>query len=238
MITEQKTDIEQNPSKKNSEIAEILLFSLIACGIIGYFDGFAPIPYLYKALGKTCMFFGFPFLFAKRHPTTPIKDFFAKEKKPLQIAAILGITVFTVIFGSYLITKSIVDLSSITGELDSRMSINAKNFIAVAFYIAICNSFMEEFFFRGFLFFRLKERTNSKVAHLLSSVIFALYHVAIMVTWFQWWVFALCMLALVIGGVIFNLMIEKTGSLYPSWLTHGCANLAINSIGMILFYGG
>lgn len=216
---------------------EILFLSLIAVGVIGYFDGVAPIPYLWKACGKICLFVGVPLFYQWRVKDGAVRGLLQFEKKPLRVAFLLGGLVFAVIFGTYLLFRGMVDLSSVTGELDSRMNINEGNFVVVAVYIALCNSFLEEFFFRGYLYGRLRGCCSFLVAQGVSAVVFALYHVAIMVTWFEMWVFLLCMLALVIGGVIFNLMVEWTGSLYPSWVTHGCANLAINSVGMILFYG-
>lgn len=216
-----------------------LLFSLATLGVlvIGYFDAFAPIPYLYKAVGKAVLFLGIPLIYQRIQSDSTYKQLFRLEKKPLKFAFLLGLAVFSIILGTYFLLGSLLDLSAVTGELETRLSINAENFVIVAIYIAICNSFLEEFFFRGFLFFRLKKLKGRLFAHLVSATMFSLYHVAIMVTWFDWWVFALCMLALVIGGILFNLLDENSESLYPSWLTHGCANLAINSIGMLLFYG-
>lgn len=216
---------------------ELIAFAFLACLVIGYFDGFAPIPYLYKATGKIFLFLGVPWIYWRCHPDFTYKTLFTIEKKPLKIALAMGFGVFTLILGTYFILKPFLDFSAVTGELDSRMNINAGNFVVVALYIALCNSFLEEFFFRGFLFTRLKNCNSLPFAHITSSIIFSLYHVAIMVTWFDFWVFALCMLALVVGGIIFNLFTHWSESLYPSWLCHGCANLAINSIGMILFYG-
>ncbi len=227
---------EKNQGKMQIQFVQILFLSLFACAVIGYFDGFAPIPYLYKAMGKVVLFVGVPLLYQKLHPDFTYATLFRLDKKPLKLAFALGIGVFVLILGSYFLLGSIVDLSAVVGELDSRMNINQDNFLAVALYIPTCNSFLEEFFFRGFLFYRLRALTTPFFAHLLSSTIFSLYHVAIMVTWFDFWVFALCMTALVIGGMLFNLLDAKSESLYPSWLTHGFANLAINTIGCILMY--
>lgn len=232
---------EENKEADKKECIKIILLSLVGVVIIGYFDGFAPVPYGMKAGGKCVLFIGIPLLyqsvFGRKDSDFSIGAMFSRDKRALCVAGGMGLFVFTVIFGSYLLLGAVVDLSAVTGQLDERMNINAGNFVAVAVYIATCNSFLEEFYFRGFLFFRLKEYGSRAMAQIGSSVIFALYHVAIMVTWFEWWVFCLCMVALVIGGVIFNCLDEKTESLYPSWLTHGCANVAINTVGMILFFG-
>ncbi len=222
-------------AKKNCRL--ILFLGLLGVGIIGYFDAFAPIPYLWKASGKCCLFLGIPLIYGKFRPGLSYRPLFRLEKQSLRRGILLGVGVFSLILGTYVLLGSLLDLSAVTGELEARLSINAGNFLLVALYIATCNSFLEEFFFRGFLFFRLKEELGRVPAHLLSALLFSVYHVAIMVTWFDAWVFVLCLLALVVGGVLFNLLDEPNESLYPSWLTHGCANLAINSIGMILFYG-
>lgn len=227
---------EAKTPEERRNLMEIWTLAFFAVGVIGCFDAFGSLPYLYKAIGKIILFIGVPLYYHKRHPSQDIKGLFARTRRPLEIAGILGLSVIVVIWTGYYIFQSVVDLAVIRGELETRMEINRSNFIAVALYIAIINSFLEEFFFRGFLFFRMKENGSRLGAHLGSAGLFSLYHVGMMLTWFQWWVFAVCILALMIGGVIFNLLDEATGSLYPSWLTHGCANLAINAVGMILFY--
>lgn len=228
-------------TQQQKDTVLILFLACVGIFIMAYLDAVAPYPYSVKAGGKAVLFFSIPFVYQylkqKQGEILPIKTLFAFHRKPLILAVGLGVGVITVIWGSYFVLGSLVDLSAVTGELDAKMNINESNFIATALYIATCNSFLEEFFFRGFLFFRLKECVPLWVAHLLSATLFSLYHVAIMVTWFQWWVFLLCMVALVIGGVIFNLLDDGTYSLYPSWLTHACANLALNTIGLILFFG-
>ena len=67
-----------------------------------------------------------------------------------------------------------------------------------------------------------------------SAAAFAAYHVAILDGWFTWWVYGLCMLGLFLGGLIFNFL-DRNGSLLPSWLAHAGANLAINTVGCIMF---
>ena len=57
---------------------------------------------------------------------------------------------------------------------------------------------------------------------------------AILNGWFTWWVYGLCMLGLFLGGLIFNFL-DRHGSLFPSWLAHAGANLAINTIGLMMF---
>jgi len=116
------------------------------------------------------------------------------------------------------------------------MGITKENFIWVAVYISIMNSFLEEFFFRGFGFITLKKFVGIKFAYLYSPVLFAVYHVGMLVGMFHPAVLLLLMTGLIVGGLIFNFLCGRFGNIYPSWFAHMAANLAINSIGFILFW--
>ncbi|MEE1043522.1 MAG: CPBP family intramembrane glutamic endopeptidase, partial [Clostridia bacterium] len=109
------------------------------------------------------------------------------------------------------------------------------NFLWVAIYISFANSFLEEFFFRGFAFITLKKFVSSKVAYIFSSFAFALYHIAMMIGWFGLPVILISLAGLFAGGMIFNRLDDKRGNIYLSWLTHMFANFATNTIGFILF---
>ena len=97
------------------------------------------------------------------------------------------------------------------------------------------NSFLEEFFFRGFGFITLKKYLNIKFAYFFSPVLFAIYHVGMLVGMFHPAVLALLMFGLIVGGLIFNALNDKLGNIYPSWFVHMAANFGINAIGFVLF---
>jgi len=62
-----------------------------------------------------------------------------------------------------------------------------------------------------------------------------MYHVAMMVGWFSLPVFLIIVAGLFVGGIIFNVLNEKSSTIYPSWLVHMFANFSINTVGFILF---
>ena len=94
---------------------------------------------------------------------------------------------------------------------------------------------MEEFFFRGYAFIYLKKHTSKKVSYILSSLSFALYHIAMMITWFDIILLLLLICSLFVGGLIFDFLDDKSETIYNSWFVHMFANFAINTIGLILF---
>jgi len=185
-------------------------------------------PYAVKSAIKILLFFVLPITLAKE---LKLLDVFSFNKKALKISLLMGVGLFAVILGAYFLLGSLFDLSAITTVLGDSMGVNAGNFGFVAIYIALVNSLLEEFFFRGFLFLKL----DSKYAGLFSAFLFSVYHVAIMIGWFDILLFALVLVALFVAGIIFNAIDKKFNSIYPSYFIHMFANLAINTIGFILF---
>ena len=122
-----------------------------------------------------------------------------------------------------------------TSSLNSGMGITKDNFIYVSLYISLMNSFLEEFFFRGFGFIIMKKYTSRIFAYLFSPILFAIYHVGMTSGMFDAVLLMLILLGLVAGGLIFNYLNEKNGNIYSSWFTHMFANFAINTVGFVLF---
>ena len=85
-----------------------------------------------------------------------------------------------------------------------------------------------------FAFLMLKEIAGSKLSYLFSAGIFSLYHIAIMHSWFSPLVFVLMLISLFFAGLLFNWLNERYQNLYASWMVHMFANLAINTVGLLL----
>ena len=115
------------------------------------------------------------------------------------------------------------------------MGIDKNNFIFVTLYISFINSFLEEFFYRGYAFITLKKHINKKTAYIFSSSIFTIYHIGMLTDFFKFPEIILMIIGLFIGGCIFNYLNEKTNNIYPSWIVHMFTNFGINTIGFILF---
>lgn len=216
----------------------IILMSAIVvsfCAIMAVIDGVLHVNYALKSAIKFVLFLILPIVYSIRDKKLNIKSLFITDKKGICPAIILGIIVYAVIMGAYLLLKDVFDFSSITKSLTSDIGVNKNNFVFVALYISFVNSLLEEYFFRGFAFLTLKRISNRRFAYLFSSLSFALYHIAMMTGWFSIWIFAIVLIGLFIGGMLFNYLNEKTNTIYPSWFVHMFANFAINTIGFMLF---
>ena len=156
------------------------------------------------------------------------------RREGLGLGLLLGGGIFAVILLAFLLFRPFLDLDAIAAGLLGKEGVSRENFLWVALYISIVNSALEELLFRGLGYLELRKHAPEGFAMVFSAAAFAAYHVAILDGWFSWWVYGLCMLGLFVGGLIFNLL-DRRGSLLPSWLAHAGANLAINTVGLIMF---
>ena len=213
----------------------ILLVAIFCCGLMSIFDTVIKPTYAVRSMVKLALFLLLPIIYGVYTRDTKLINLIKPQKNKIKNLLILGIAVYTVIIGAYFVFSSFFDFSAITVSLKDRYGISRENFLLVSLYIALVNSILEEFFFRGFTFFTLKDVSNRKFAYIFSSACFAMYHVTIMIGWFTFPLILLAILALFIGGLIFDRLNEKSGNIYSSWVVHICANIAINTVGLILF---
>lgn len=213
----------------------IPILVIIACIVMGIVDAVIQPGYAIKSAIKIIMFLLIPIVYGLFLKEFNIKNLMKPDKKGLCIAICLGFVIYGVVLGAYWIFKDVFDFSALTGSLNETTGVNKSNFIWVAIYISFVNSLLEEFFFRGFSFITLKKLTSRRFAYVFSSMVFALYHIAMMIGWFGLPVILISLVGLFIGGMIFNRFDEKRENIYLSWLIHMFANFATNTIGFILF---
>lgn len=221
-------------NKKNSHIIlSLFIFSLA----VSFIDAFVKPDYFMKIPVKIIFFLVLPMIFfvVNKEDFKQFKELFAFKKTGFVKALLLALGVYGVIVGGYFATRNIIDYSNVTSSLTDGMGITADNFIYVALYISLMNSFLEEFFFRGFGFITLKKHTNRKFAYIFSSAMFAFYHAGMLWGMFGAGALILIFIGLVAGGCIFSYLNESNDNIYPSWFVHMFANFAINTVGFILF---
>lgn len=219
--------------KKYYIILSLLIFSLS----VTFIDAFIHPPYIVKIMIKMIFFLGIPILFFMiyKNEWKEFKALFKFDRKSIFISVLIGSIIFCIILGGYFLTRSYIDFSGVADSLSSGMGITKENIFSVGMYIAFLNSFLEEFFFRGFGFITLKKYVDRKFAYIFSPVLFAVYHIGMLSLMFHPIVLLLLMAGLIVGGMIFNFLNDYFGNIYPSWFVHMAANFAINTIGLILY---
>lgn len=142
-----------------------------------------------------------------------------------------GVVLLGTLFGFFLI-KDFLDMTKITKKIQA-VSSSKLNYIFMYVYIFTINAFLEELFFRGYLFIELKKYIKPHIANIISSALFGIYHIGI-VGELSFKLAVLSVIGLFIVGYIFNLFNLKKENIYTSYILHASANIAINTIG--LFY--
>ena len=206
---------------------------VLCCIAMAVVDGILQPGYAVKSAVKILLFFALPA--ALLYPERKYAFSFTKPDKGSVIWGFgLGLLTLGVILGGYHLLRHIIDLSSIPDALSKDAGITADNFLYVSLYICLCNSFLEEFFFRGFAYLYLKKNGSEVFACIFSAAAFAVYHCAILDGWFSPVLYALILVALFGCGLLFNLLDRRRERIWLSWLIHLFANLGINVIGMKL----
>lgn len=212
----------------------VIAVTVICCLAMALVDGVIRPSYEIKSAIKIALFMLIPLIASRLDHSVLYLQLLRPKKKGLLPAIALGIGIYVVILGGYFLVSPFFDFSQIAGALTDNAGVTKENFLYVSLYISFANSFLEEFFFRGFVFTNLKQHSGRKLAYIFSAAAFSLYHVAMMIGWFSPVLFLLVMVGLVVGGMIFNWLNEKLDTIYCSWLTHMFANFAINTIGFLL----
>lgn len=219
---------------KKRSILCVILVTVACCLAMALVDGVLRPGYGVKSAIKAAVFMLAPLTVSRLDRSVAYLSLLRPHKKRALTAVALGVGIYLLILGAYFLVSPFFDFSRIAGALTANAGVTRENFLYVSLYISFANSFLEEFFFRGFVFSNMKRLSGRKLAYVFSAGAFSLYHVAMMIGWFSPALFLLVMAGLGVGGMLFNWLNEKMGTIYCSWLAHMFANFAINTIGFLL----
>ena len=155
-----------------------------------------------------------------------------KSKKSIfYYSFIFSIGAIFIITLAYFLLGQFVDFSNIEEQLRA-YNITKLTYPLIALAIILINPFLEEYFWRGFVF-RVFDKYSKGY---WTGILFALHHVVIVTGWFNWWQFLLVTLFLSIIGILFNYIYKKTDSIYATWIIHTVADIIIVFIGYFVVF--
>ena len=102
-------------------------------------------------------------------------------------------------------------------------------FIGVGVFYSLFHSFLEEYYWRWFVFGQLNRLTRLGPAIVVSSLGFMAHHILVIGTYFGFfspvtWLFSLCV---AIGGGVWAWLYHRSGSLLGPWVSHLFVDAAI-----------
>ncbi|MGD9633574.1 MAG: CPBP family intramembrane glutamic endopeptidase [Pirellulales bacterium] len=109
-------------------------------------------------------------------------------------------------------------------------------YAALGLFYSLIHSFLEEYYWRWFVFGQLRRLVPLGAAIAVSSLAFASHHVLVLAMYFGWtspltWLFSA---AVAIGGAFWAWLYDRTGSLAGPWLSHLVIDAGIFLIGFEL----
>lgn len=217
------------------KIQYIIISSLLSCAILAFIEHRLETNYMIKTAAKISLFFLTVWIYIKIFKDFQFKDVLLihkMEKKDWIRLAAIGLASAGTVLAAYIALQPFFDAAVIKEDLIDRMGINATGFVFVGLYISLGNSFLEEYFFRGFIFYNLPKQ----LGYIYSPVLFASYHIPMIMLWFSPVLILLCFTGLWIIGLVFHKVNEKNKTIWSSWIIHICADIMIIAIGITLFF--
>ncbi len=107
-----------------------------------------------------------------------------------------------------------------------------EHFLLYMMFLSIINSGLEEYYWRWFVFGRLRAKVGAPAAVVLSSLAFAAHHfVALHEFLGNAWLAGLFSVVIAVGGAVWACHYHHTGRLWGVWVSHCIVDVAALSIG-------
>lgn len=113
-------------------------------------------------------------------------------------------------------------------------------YLLFALFLSVPHSFMEEYYWRWFVFGQTRRISGIQIAIIFSSIGFMAHHVIVIHQFLQngWAVTIFFSLCVALGGAIWAWLYDRYQSLYGPWISHLMVDLGIMYIGYDLLNFG
>lgn len=112
----------------------------------------------------------------------------------------------------------------------------------LAIFISVAHSFLEEYYWRGFVYSELKAWIGGRPALLISALGFTGHHIVVIHKYcppeYVWALVPLFSAFVFVAGIIWSKLYDRSSSLAGAWISHLFADVAILLIGAHLVFGG
>lgn len=156
------------------------------------------------------------------------------------LAVGFGVGVCLVMGATYWFLSGTELIMSMSQEVEAKVTdlgiTSVWKYVMLSFFYALFHSFMEEYYWRWFVYDMLKQFTSVPVANIISSLGFMAHHVVLLSVYFTWtspmiW---LCSAGVAIGGIFWAWLYQKTGTLFWPWISHMIVDAGIFALGYVI----
>lgn len=140
------------------------------------------------------------------------------------------------VFGESLIDSGKVRaVAAQTGLGDPRV------FIPFFLYLCLVNSLLEEYVWRWFVYGRCRDLLAGMpgwAAVVVSSLLFTVHHAVALALQMSWQPALLGSIGVLVGGMVWAGLYQRYGSIWPAWISHILADVAVAVAAWRLIFGG
>lgn len=228
------------PGNKRDWLAVLFAMALPTFVTLAYFDwseGFSPgVRQAIYLLSKGIQF-GFPLLWVGWVQRRPLK-FLRKSLSGVGLGTAFGIVILLVGVGLYAEWLKQADwFQAATEPIEAKIAdlglASAAKFVALGLFYSVFHSFLEEYYWRWFVFDQLRRLVSLWPAVIISSLGFMAHHILVIGDFFgtmspATWLFSL---AVATGGAFWAWIYARSDSLWGPWIGHAFVDAGIFAIG-------
>ena len=227
----------------------ILGTATLLVAVLYYIDAVLQVPYFWKAVVKILALGSLFGLYGGIYGRNVIRESAARFRsnwverttsRKASLHLVLGALAFGGILLLYYLIAPYMHMDQVVTSLLQKYRIGKEQILYYGLYLSFGNALLEEMLFRGYLFLELRNTGRRRLAYLFSSMLFSLYHISNIQSWFNPLLFVGALVGLMLSGLLFCYLTEKGESFFNSYFVHLCADLAIVVVGfrIVNMYAG
>ncbi|MBD2102417.1 CPBP family intramembrane glutamic endopeptidase [Leptolyngbya sp. FACHB-261] len=148
-----------------------------------------------------------------------------------------GLLIFGAILAAYwLIGTHWLDPAEIQAKVQQIGRLNPSTYLLSSIYWSLFNSLAEEYSWRWFVYRQFEALLPRTPAIVLSALAFTLHHIIGLAAYAEWRVVLLGSVGVFIGGALWSWSYQAYRSIWPSYISHSLADIALAIVGWQLLF--
>ena len=109
-----------------------------------------------------------------------------------------------------------------------------KHYLLFAIFVSFIHSFIEEYYWRWFVYGQLRELVRPWMAHALAAIAFSAHHIIVTTQFFSPTLGIIFGLLVGVGGFFWSMLYQRQGTLAGAWVSHMVADIGLLAFGFYL----
>lgn len=161
--------------------------------------------------------------------------FSKNQKKSIKAGLVWGTFLFISIIGFIKISPLNNYINDHSGFIKKRLIETGfiNHFLVYGVILSVVHSLIEEYYWRWFVYSRLKRFFQNSNASFLSSLAYSAHHIVVLNIYFSFWGVVFFGILVIMAGIFWNYTFNKYESIFASWIQHFFVDMAIIYIGYL-----